>query len=232
MQSVKAGTPGYIGITSGDLARFAAFTTSMFSLQVPAGSSWNYVRGNGFAGLRNIIVREMLKNDAEWLWFIDDDHVFDPAIILRLLSRNVDIIQPLVATRKPPFWPYAYEYNGTGYRPLDWEKLPTSGILKVDAVGTGGMLIRRKVLDAMPDPWFKEGVTGPEHVGEDLNFCTEAQKLGFSVYVDCDARMGHMLIAECWPNDVEDKWCIDLDLYHGVRVRVNTNIGEKTLQEV
>lgn len=228
-----------VGVISGDLGRYVAFFVSMMRLKVPNNSGWNWMLGNGFASLRNILVREMYQNlgDAEWLWFIDDDHPFEPDVLLRLLDRQVDIIQPLVSTRKPPYRPYGYKHNGTDYVSLEWEDLPTSGILEVDAVGTGGMLIRRKVLDALADPWFEEGQTGPEHLGEDLYFCTKARAAGFKVYVDCDVRMGHMSTVQVWPDQAAHKsepgqsWKVRLELDH-CGLLVPTNFGHGVIQEV
>lgn len=239
MQCVKSPhRGGVVGIISGDLARYTSFMASMFRLMVPNGSAWALHTGNGFASLRNLIVRE-LEPDVDWLFFMDDDHTFHPDILLRLLDRNVDIIQPLVSTRKPPYRPYGYMHNGQDYESLTWSDFPLHGIREVDAVGTGGMLVRRRVLDEVGDPWFEEGRTGAEHLGEDLYFCTKARAAGFKVYVDCDVRMGHMATVQVWPDQAEQQtgvgqqldWCVKLELDH-CGLRVPTDFGHKVIQEV
>ncbi len=230
MQAVRSPhPPGTVGVISGDLARFPAFYTSLMNLQVPSGSCWKWVRGNGVALNRNIIVRDM---EGEWLWFIDDDHTFEPDVLLRLLNREVDMIQPLVATRKPPFFPYGYRFNGLKYEGVDWKDIPASGICEWDAIGTGGTLIRRKVLDAVGDPWFEEGRTNPEALGEDLWFCRKMRDKGFRCFVDSNTRLGHIATMEIWPQqDNEGQWCIDLDLDGGVRVRTSTSLGRRMYKE-
>ena len=227
MQPVRSAHPaGTIGVISGDLARYPAFYTSLMNLQVPNGSSWQWVRGNGIAANRNIIVREM---QGAWLLFLDDDQTFEPDILMQLLHRNVPIVQPLVSTRKPPFRPYAYYEDGStgGFQSYTWDDLPPGGLFACDAVGTGGTLIRREVLDAIVDPWFEEGQVHKEALGEDLSFMRKARAKGFGAAVDLDNRMGHMTTCEVWPAQADHRvWCVDLDLYHGVRIRVSTDVGK------
>ena len=220
--------PGIIGIISSDLSRFPAFTISLLSLLVPPGTGWKWVRGNGFASNRNLIIKGMTP-EHRWAWFIDDDHTFEADILMRLLHRNVDIVQPMVSTRKPPFQPYAYMRNpDIGYHSLQWSDLPENGLHPVDAVGAGGVLIRREVIDEIGDPWFEEGKIGAGSLGEDLYFMQKAKENGHQSFIDCEARIGHIGTHEVWPHFNEGKWCIDLDLLHNVVVRVDANIGINT----
>ncbi len=209
---------GIVGIISGDLSRYTEWTQSILRLLMPQGSKWRWCHGNGFAIHRNIIVRELNQEDAngnewhgDWVWFTDDDQPFDPDLLMKLLNRNVDIIQPLVTTRKAPFLPYAYHYDETSrskYLQLDWPELNSSGIQEVDACGAGGLLVRRHVFEAMADPWFEEGKTAAECIGEDLHFCTKAKELGFKVYVDLDNVSGHIGTFQTWPrfSEAHAKW--------------------------
>ena len=225
--------PGLVGILSGDLGRWAEWTGSMFKMIFPTGSNYKWVRGNGFALNRNIIVRTLLENQHwEWLWFMDDDHVFDGDLVLRLLERDVDIIQPLVSTRKAPFQPYAYEWDATenSYVSMDWPQLQPDGIQQVDAVGCGGMLVRRRVFEAMSDPWFEEGKTSAEHIGEDLYFCTKARELGFGIYVDLDNKMGHMGTYHVWPQRHNGDWANKL-VYNEVSMVVPWSFGRDLAAE-
>lgn len=229
--------PGFVGIISGDLARFSRFTASMLKLWIPEFTSWNYVFGNGFAANRNTLLRGMIESEKpgeknEWVWFMDDDHVFDPRTLMRLLTRDVPIIQPLISTRKPPFYPYAYQrIEGQKYRSLEWDELPLKGIHRVDGVGAGGMLVKREVLDAVGDPWFEEGKTAPDCPGEDLFFCSKAAALGYDSYVDLDVRLGHLTVNEVWPDQHDGKWFVGLDLGHGPVARLPGDFGKLHLQE-
>lgn len=225
--------PGLVGIISGDLARYHEFNTSLMQVLIPKGSTWKWVRGNGIAANRNLIAKD-LEPQHEWVWFMDDDQVFEPDILMRLLQHDKDIVQPLVVTRKPPYRAYAYYWNQEKgmYDTTPWEKLPTSGLIRVDGTSAGGMLVKKHVFEKMKRPWFEEGMF-PESdmLGEDLWFSKKAMELGIETYLDLDTPMGHMSTHAVWPGQAQGKWCVDLDVNHGVRVRVNTDIGKNALTD-
>jgi len=225
--------PGIVGIITDDLSRYPQFQASMLRLQVPGGSCFTQIRGKDIACNRNIVIQE-LPEGAEWVWFIDDDHPFPPDILLKLLARKVDIVQPLVSTRRPPFLPYGYKNTEPPYGLIDWSELPGEGLCETGAVGTGGMLVQRRVLDALEAPWFESGRTGPDALGEDLWFCTKARKKGFRTYVDLDTRMGHMTTTEVWPVFLDNKWKICLNLGSGLTVTLPADLAvqQPFLQEV
>ena len=101
----------------------------------------------------------------------DDDHVFPPDVTIALLDKNVDVVVPLYAQRQPPFNPCIYKsenedgsYNGYGW--VDLEGL--DGLLPIASAGAGGLLVRRRVLEAIPEPWFeRRGLIGGRPVGRE-----------------------------------------------------------------
>lgn len=233
--------PVCMGVISGEFSRYDDFHICREMVLLPPFSNFKWQRGGGYAAQRNIIVREMLDDPAnfQWLWFIDDDHTFAPDIVLKLLRRNVPVIQPLVCTRKPPFLPYAYRWDGERYRTVDWPGLMVNcidGLRTVDASACGGMLVKREVLEAVPEPWFKEGQTG-DGPGEDFYFSLQARKAGFQGYVDTEVRMGHAATIFLWPHpnpmrnigDPEDAWNIMAKFDHGVSGILPGNFGRDYL---
>lgn len=128
---------------------------------------------------------------GEWVWFIDDDHAFRPDILRRLLEWDVDIVAPLVLRRHQPFLPVACLDDEV----LDLKQQPDEGLLEVDHTGSSGMLIRRRVIEAMAEPWFELG----NGISEDVNFCRAARTAGFDIHVDLGTRMGHITPAVVWP---------------------------------
>lgn len=226
--------PGLVGVISGDLGRYSEFAINLLKLLVPEGSEWAWVKGNGFALNRNLIVQEKLKPHHEWLWFIDDDNTFRPDILMRLLTRKVDLIQPLVVTKKPPFQPYVYRFDsesGRYHTPL-WDEIPVSGVSEWDAVATGGLLIQRSVLDAVGYPWFEEGKTSPDGLGEDLFFSTKAKQKGFRCFVDSDNRMGHMTPLEYWPNSETGAWQVGVKLDTATEILFPPHVGAREVKSI
>jgi hypothetical protein len=72
--------------------------------------------------------------------------------------------------------------------PIDLEG--KSGLVKVHACGKPGMLIRKHVLDAIPDPWceYRDSEMG----AEDFDLCAKIHKAGFDIWADLDLMLGHM----------------------------------------
>lgn len=138
-------------------------------------------------------VAEFLDGDAEWFLNIDSDNppTSNP---LELIGAGFDVIG--VATpvyhcdaSKPgdrPWYLNAYRQVEGGYQ----EFRPQQGIQDVDAVGTGCILIHRRVLE---DPVLRlapfrrtTDESGRVEYGNDLNFCRRAKERGFRI--GCDFR--------------------------------------------
>lgn len=200
---------GMIGVISQEMSRFADFSIALIHLQKPAGARLAWAKGVDVAGNCNKLVRA----GGDWLWLLGDDHVFDPDILLRLLAHDVDIVVPLCLQRRAPFDPVVYgEADEFGRMPV--ADLPATGLVEVFAAGSAGMLIRRRVFDAIPAPVFEAF----GEANEDINFCRKAREAGFAIWCDVDARLGHIGLVRVWPEHDGNEWSIDLDLGGGQRV--------------
>lgn len=169
-----------------------ACTQSLAALQMPGRVKMHFVEGTHIAWQRNQIVREM---EGDWVLFVDTDQVFAPDSLIRLLAHNRPIVGALIAGRHSPF-PLAC---GRNRRPLPYHEAPESGLLDVEWVGTGFVLIRSEVFQRLPAPWFQVGQMNPEKSGEDTWFCQQAQEAGIPIAVDCGVRVGHITSATVWP---------------------------------
>lgn len=196
---------GLVGIACSDQARYIGFYADLAALQRPAGTLVSWSTGPYVPINRNELVDQALLAEAEWLWFLDDDHRFQPDILMRLLAHDADIVVPFVLKREPPFMPVVYvEHDQTTDRWMgaNFYDIPTSGTLEVVAAGTGGMLVRRHVLEALEKPWFEMGKTVDGVLtGEDLTFSERATNAGFRILLDVDAPMGHIGSMVVWPSD-------------------------------
>lgn len=145
----------------------------------------------------------MMDAGDDWLLFLDDDGVFAPDLLTRLLARNVDVVGALYLRRDMPFSAIAYEdvLEDGRFVPLEVKAHPADAMVKVRAVGTGGMLIRRAVFEKMGPPWFRRD----EPHTEDMIFCIEC---GSEIHVDLGARIGHMTTATIWPSEARGEWAV------------------------
>jgi hypothetical protein len=185
--------PGVVGLVGGELARYHGFTMSFSSLHVPEGTK-------GFGGLgydvsynRNDVIRYALSQpEAEWVQIWDDDHDIPNRTLISLLDKNVDVVVPLYGQRQPPFNPCIYSsenadgsFNGISAADLEGK----TGLLPVASAGAGGVLIRRRVLEAIGDDWFeRRGKIGEDHV-----FFKKCREAGFQPHVALDVPVFHMV---------------------------------------
>jgi GT2 family glycosyltransferase len=145
---------------------------------------------------------------AEWVFYLDDDHIHTPPILNSLLAREKDVIGPLYLQREWPFAPIVYDRenpDGAVYqrllRPFD------SGLISVKAIGAGGLLVRRKVFETLEKPWWRLGQVRSDLWGDDIDFCRRVRQAGFEVWCDLDNKMGHITTAEIWPvKDEKGNW--------------------------
>lgn len=147
--------------------------------------------GNQIPRQRNMGAAKGLAGD--WVLFVDSDSVPRYDTLPMLLSRDVDIVSAVVCVRAAP-WPLvAVEGPVTeeGIHRVELSCLPRTGIRKVTAAGAGCLLVRRRVFDLVPFPWFQCGQIRPDMLHEDTGFCLSAAAVGISTYLDCEARVGH-----------------------------------------
>ena len=150
---------------------------------------------------RNAIAHRFLQSDCTDLLFIDADIHFTPADVLRTLalSEGRDIVAGAYPRRAEDV-----KFFTDVHYPLELE----DGLLRVERVGTGFMLIRRHVfeqLQADHPEWrfwvnteqthhtaFFDFKTTPEgYIGEDYLFCDRARAAGFKVWIDPEVNLGH-----------------------------------------
>jgi predicted O-methyltransferase YrrM len=139
-----------------------------------------------------------LKTD--YLLFIDSDIMFPSWALERLLSRNKDIVGGMYFKKLPPHQPlvYVYKKNKWSYETIP---NPPTQLFECQGIGTGFLLIKRKVLKDLYDKKFarKNGfpfnfIQKPDgnDIGEDLAFCIRARKKGYKIWCDPSIPLLHI----------------------------------------
>ena len=162
------------------------------------GTDVAYQRNQGIR-----VARESIPGCA-WVLMMDQDQRVHEAdlsgLILRLLDWNVPVVSGVVCQRAYPFPLNAFvDMRVRPPRRLALADLPEDGLVRVDAVGAGLILIRREAWEAVGDPWFRVGTFSPETQGEDLDFTWRVTRAGLGVYVDAGLAVGHEIRAAVWP---------------------------------
>lgn len=213
--------PGTIVIPCNDQGRFSVFTFALDALARPPRTRTAGVRTMDVSAGVNSMLRDM-PEECEWAWIMGDDHYFGPTTLYDLLDQDVDVVVPLCAKRNPPFDLVLFAENGTTemdgrvypqYAYLDWDDVPESGLFEVEAAGSAGMLVRRRVLDAVGDPWF-ESSSGAV-INDDLEFCRKVRAAGFKIHACADVSIGHLSYFTVLPQVRDGQWGVHLDLRGG-----------------
>ena len=204
---------GIVGVIANDSARYSEFWVCLDRLQLPSGWRKEHVIGSDRCGSRNRLCEYVLESKAEYLWFMDDDHVFAPDLLLKLLRWERKLVTPVCLMRSAPFMPVSYaerleddEDGNARYLPVHFPDEKSEGLIELAAGGCAGMLIHRDVIEAMDSPWFEHGFAS-----EDILFCQKSKELGFSIHCDLSARLGHITTTAVYPAvDSDGEWCIGL----------------------
>jgi hypothetical protein len=161
---------------------------------------------------RNLLAKEMLESQCDYLLFIDADINFEPEHILRLMAWGSDPKKGIVAGV-----PRTRSTTKTYIATLDEEDgqltMDSMGLVRAKRVATAFMLVRREVftqmteahpewvymdqrVDGMVPCLFDFMLTDEGYIGEDYLFCDRARELGFEVWIDPTIKLGHMGVQE------------------------------------
>lgn len=155
---------------------------------------FDFIQSSLISYARNYLVTNFLKTDFDYLYFWDADVVIrDTSFIEKLLETREKLHADIVGAPyrlKSGSGLYGCGMKGTGGAAnltgiRNFEKGELKEPQLVDALTTGSMLITRKVLETLKDPWFTiVDLPGLRFIPEDFNFCATAQKAGFKIAVD------------------------------------------------
>jgi len=235
-------TPGTVAFMTAGLGRYAAAAQCMVALERPAGARVEWFSGGVNVGANRNAVAAHFAGD--WLCMIDDDQVFAPDLLNRLLRHladdRVDIVVPLILRRNPPHEPcllVAAPPRGAHTRVVELQapkpvryflrqmKLTNQrGLQRVEAAGSGIMLIRRRVFERVPPPWFERR----GELGDDFHFCLKARAANCGVYCDVGTTAGHVAPMAVWPTrQANGRWSTSVSYIHLGHVGIVTWFVER-----
>ena len=141
------------------------------------------------------------KIPYDYMMWIDSDIVFTSKDFFKLVDTRKDIAsgwytQPGGST--PVVEKMEEDYFQTkGYFEFIHKDAMAqrTKIFEADYIGFGWVLVKKGVFETLPYPWFAPRCMsiGPfeEMCSEDVAFCTDARKLGYSIWVDPKIKVGH-----------------------------------------
>ena len=205
MPTAASSIVGVIGMSCGESARYSANYASLMNVVRPPGTIFASVIGLSIANNWNLIAQSFLQSEAEWLFLVNDDHVYSPDILSKLLAHNVDIVTGLYLGRSFPHMPIIYdEVDNIGRTFPRYLADGEKGLIPIKACGDGCLLIRRKVLETIPYPWWDLGQLSIVSCDHDLSFSKKVREAGFQIYCDFGATVGHIACMTVMPQQNEN----------------------------
>jgi len=147
---------------------------------------------------RNALARQAKEKLSEFtgkkfthLLWLDDDHVFNPDLACWLAQYHErDMVSALYYMRAGEPFPVVYTRQDADKEDVYRHNpivIPPNVLFECDAVGFGALMMRRDVLDRVPEPWFTF-----QDAGEDIAFCVQAKKHGIKIFCDPQYKLGHI----------------------------------------
>lgn len=174
-----------------------------------------YLKSHGACSVKESSINESIYNalekKPEWIFNMDVDQLFPVHTIVRLLDtaekHDAKIVSVLYHRGLSPYSPVAGwskkneetgEVDPVNALGNDWRKqyaFPDTGVVEVDWVGAGGLLIHSDVFKKLKGPrWFRDEYKEDSYVrslGHDITFCNRAREAGFKIYVDTAVQSAH-----------------------------------------
>jgi GT2 family glycosyltransferase len=151
---------------------------------------------------REKALEDALTTDPEWVLFLDSDVIPPIPAYHQLRNRGVDIVSGQY-----------YMDNPDGVHPAMWKLdengspaisgYDREGLINVDAVGMGCLLVNREVFESLEPPYFRWTRGFDDHpwdlqhqgerpgISEDFYFCHKALEAGYDIYVDTTVKCIH-----------------------------------------
>ena len=133
---------------------------------------------------RTKLAQMAIDFNSEYILWLDSDMTFPATTAVRLLSHKEPIVAANYAKRSVPCKSVAYKKIGDWNSSLDFNI--ESSLVPVEGIGMGCMLMKTKIFEKLPKPWFEFtwDDTQNNFLGEDMNLCKKISSLGYQVKVD------------------------------------------------
>ena len=131
---------------------------------------------------RENLAKQAVDIKADYMLWLDSDMMFPSTTAMRMMSHDKNIVAANYMKRSVPLNSVAYETRG------DWDNwlplMSEEGLVSVEGVGMGCMLIKTEILKKIEKPWFEFEYKDNAWHGEDFNFQEKLRKSGNEIFID------------------------------------------------
>lgn len=157
--------------------------------------SFNSIRRAPIAFGRMKAADFALDQGFDVLIMVDDDAMFPPDLVRRLLAHQKDVVTALAYQRKPPHWPCIFADDGDGSHLMAAPLMDAehTGLRVVARSGLHVAMVRTGAIAKLRDAGIREYFGGWDNkVGEDFAFCLNLRKVGVPVHCDTELICPHL----------------------------------------
>ena len=169
------------------------------------GIEYDYITLQGVTGVdsaRNILADIFMQRDYTHLMLIDDDMAWAADLPVRLLQQNLDIVGVPYKRKNVKNCRWTVNHPIPNVEVLQGREY----LMKVDSLGTGMMMVNRRVFEALrPDEaiiqddkppiklYFRHTIDKNGKLkSEDFSFCESARSAGFDIWAWTDEEISHI----------------------------------------
>ena len=175
----------------------APFCQSLAQLQKVGNCVLAMQTGSLVYTARNYLATQAIKNEADFVFWLDSDMVFRPdtlsSMMETLKGNDLDILTGLYFRRVPPYSPVLYKklsIDGVKADFAEFDEIPDK-LFEVAACGFGCVLMKTDVFFDVQGK-FGNMFAPIGNNGEDVAFCWRARECGYKIYCDPSLVCGHV----------------------------------------
>lgn len=172
----------------------ASFAQSLASLNKVGQCMVNFSVGSLIYDSRNKLAAKAMKEEADYILWLDSDMVFSPDLLEKLIDDDKDMVSGIYFRRTSPWTPVIFKDSELKDSRLEWTdyvEYPKETLFKVAGAGFGCVLMKTDILFDMVGR-FGDWFSPLYNSGEDLSFCYRARELGYEIWCDSRVKCGHM----------------------------------------
>lgn len=152
----------------------------------------------GMVRVRNAVAEKAMLWEPDYLFWVDDDMMFNNDIVERLLSRKKDFICALMFSKNLPFIPTIKKVQeGSILSFNNYLDYPLNSLVEIAGCGFAATLIHRRIFEDLiiqadnGREYFAERTLGIGE-SEDINFCLRARQKGHKIWCDTGVKTRHI----------------------------------------
>lgn len=176
----------------------ALFAQSLTSMKKVGDCQVAFQMGSLVYTSRNELAKFAIKNEVDYVLWLDSDMVFNPDLMERMIEtmqeQDVDMLTGLYFRRTAPYTPVLFDKlapRRTGWDFTDFRELPEKGLFEVGGCGFGCVCMSTEVLISVQG---KHGYLfhPMNNGGEDVSFCWRVRDCGYKIMCDPELICGHV----------------------------------------